>query len=179
MKMQFGIDDEHNISPVFDAETAQSNWWADLTAHSCLKSELETASRRQTELMEFIRTATHNQPCRAPASSVARAISGQGILQLTAAERAHDDDRAFLAAKIELEELDRHVEALRDDLRCLETIILTRDPQNVAETGAILRLLSGMLMSGVRIDEDYLADILDTAAEPCGNQPDLQIQAAH
>ena len=179
MTMQFLLDDEQNSYPVLDADEAQSNWWADLTVHACLKSELEAASRRQTELMELIRKTRRAQPCRAPASSVARAISAQGIVPPSAVEQAQSEDMTVPAAKAELQELDSQVNALRMDLRNLETTILTRDPQSMAETGAILRLLSGMLTSGVRIDEDYLADILETASEPCGYLTSLHLQAAH
>lgn len=178
MKMQFGVEDERNLAPALEAEDALASWWADLTAHGVLKAELEAATRRQTELMEMIRVFRRDQPCRAPRSSIARALSSQG-LTAKAEDAQVEAEVPVPAAKLELEELDRQVDGLRHDLRSLETTILTRDPQTVAETGAILRLLSGMLTAGVRIDEDYLADILETAAEPCGGTLELSAQSAH
>lgn len=165
MALQFGVNEKDKQTLALAVEASPVSWWRDLAAHGQLKAELDGAFRRQIHLMEIIRTGADVQPCKAAIGPVSPSWAPHTRVGTSASPQRRV---SVQAAHEELDALDRQMDDLREQMRGLETTILTRDPETASETAAMLRFVSELLMAGAQLDADYLADVLDTCAEACG-----------
>ncbi len=172
MSALFDIKESHRISPApvvaATGPRVDETWAADMQQHQGFAQRVRELSRRQTTLMEALRL---KETALAPTD--VQAIDDGLYPKLNegpawARKMARDQGKPpvlVLGAAEELAALDVRIKDLRRAMGRLEVDILTKDPVTADESVMMLRFLASLLASGVKIDPDYIGDLLEACAE--------------
>lgn len=131
-----------------------TNWLRDMAAHTRLMVEFHQISHEQTEVMERLRCARAD----GHVTINVRMVDDQMII-------SEGPDLAQMEHDLAL--LDHRVAVLHDQMRVLEGRILTFPPQNDEHVAMLLAFLGKVMRLEHRLDDEYLADLMDDYADLC------------